>query len=88
MDELRGGATPEESAQIVISVLQGEPGPRRDVVAVNAAAGLILGGMAEGWRDGVALATRMITTGRALKMLSDLVSFTRQFTKEPVEAPA
>lgn len=88
MEELRGGATPEENAQILISVLQGEPGPRRDFVAVNAAAGLILGGMAEGWRDGVALATRMITTGRALQVLSDLVTFTRQFTKEPAEAPA
>jgi anthranilate phosphoribosyltransferase len=82
LEEIGGGETPEENAAILTAVLQGERGPRRDIVAVNAAAGLILGGMAEGWRDGVALAHRMLDTGRALNVLNKLVEFTGRFSPE------
>ena len=82
LEELRGANSPQENAQIMMAVLQGEAGARRDVVSVNAAAGLILGGMAEGWRDGIALAHRMIDTKRALEVLRKLVQFTGQFTDE------
>lgn len=81
-EEIKGGNSPQENAQIMHAVLQGEAGARRDVVSVNAAAGLILGGMAEGWRDGIALAHRMIDTKRALGVLQNLIQFTRQFTEE------
>jgi anthranilate phosphoribosyltransferase len=81
-DEIRGGNSAHENAQIMIAILQGEAGARRDIVSVNAAAGLILGGMAEGWRDGVALAHRMIDTKRALGVLQNLVQFTGRFTEE------
>lgn len=76
-EEISGGQTPEENAQILREVLQGAPGARRDIVSVNAAAGLIIGGMAEGWRDGVALAHRMIDTGRALNVLNRLIEHTQ-----------
>lgn len=82
LEELRGAETPEENGALMKAVLQGEHGPRRDIVAVNAAAGLILGGMAEGWRDGIALAHRMIDTGRALAVLNRLVEFTQRFMPE------
>jgi anthranilate phosphoribosyltransferase len=94
VDELRGGNSAEENADIVMAVLQGEAGPRRDIVSVNAAAGLILGGMAEGWRDGLQLAHRMIDTKRALGVLQKLIEFTGQFTpkaepqaEQPEEPP-
>jgi len=76
-DEIRGGDSPEENAEILKGVLQGEAGARRDIVSVNAAAGLIIGGMAEGWRDGVALAHRMIDSGRAMNVLNRLIEFTQ-----------
>src|SRR6185312_2387499 len=41
LDQLLGG-TPEENAQIVRDILDGQTGPRRDVVLVNAAAALLL----------------------------------------------
>lgn len=81
-DELKGGETPEENAGLLLAVLQGEAGARRDIVSVNAAAGLMLGGMAESWRDGIALAHRLIDTKRALGVLQKLVEFTGQFTPE------
>ena len=76
IDQLAGGDSPEENAQILRAVLGGEAGARRDIVSVNAAAGLILGGMAETWRDGVSLAHRMIDTGRAAQVLNRLIDFT------------
>jgi len=88
-DEIRGGETPHDNAQIMYAILQGETGARRDIVSVNAAAGLILGGMAEGWRDGVALAHRMIDSKRALDILKNLVLYTRQFSGAAgAQAPA
>jgi anthranilate phosphoribosyltransferase len=82
LQDIAGGATVEENVRIIISVLQGELGPRRDIVAANAAAGLILGGMAESWRDGVALANRLLSSGKALNCLKELIAFTRQFETE------
>ncbi|MGC8667908.1 MAG: anthranilate phosphoribosyltransferase [Chthonomonadales bacterium] len=81
-EEIAGGASPEENAQIVLAVLQGEAGPRRDIVSVNAAAGMILGGMAEGWRDGISLAHRMIDTGRAYRVLQQLIEFTQRCAEQ------
>jgi len=77
LEELAGGPTVEENAQILVSVLKGEAGARKDIVCVNACAGLMLGGMAESWRDGLSLARRMIETGRALAVLQKLVEFTQ-----------
>jgi anthranilate phosphoribosyltransferase len=82
LNEIRGGETPMENAGILTAVLKGETGARRDIVSVNAAAGLILGGMAESWRDGLGLAHRMIDSGKALAILNDLIAFTAQFRAE------
>ncbi len=75
--ELRGGETVEENAQILLAILKGEQGPRRDLVCINACAGLVLGGMAESWRDGLSLARRLIDNGRALQVLHRLVEYTQ-----------
>lgn len=77
VEELAGADSPDGNAEIIRRVLAGEKGPRRDVVCVNAAAGLILGGMAEGWADGMGLAQRMIDSGRARAVLANLVEFTQ-----------
>ncbi len=77
-DELKPADTPEENAEIIRAILSGEHGARRDIVVVNAAAGLIVAGMAESWRDGVYVANRMIDTGKALNILEDLVDFIQQ----------
>src|SRR5204862_1325863 len=53
IEQLAGGDSPEENGEIMKAVLGGQSGPRRDIVSINAAAGLILGGMAEPWRDGI-----------------------------------
>ena len=57
-EDLKGG-TPEENAQITISVLKGEKGPRRNAVLMNAGASLYIGGKAESMKDGIALAAEL-----------------------------
>jgi anthranilate phosphoribosyltransferase len=46
LDALRGG-TPQENAEICVRVLQGDRGPRRDIVVLNAGVALVAAGIAE-----------------------------------------
>jgi anthranilate phosphoribosyltransferase len=87
IEELVGGDTPQQNAEIIHAILNGETGPRRDIVCVNAAAGLMLGGMADNWRDAIQLAHRMIDSKRALTVLHRLVQFTRQFSPPEEQYP-
>ncbi len=65
---------PEESAAAARRVLAGEVGPHRDIVVLNAAAGLVVGGVATDLADGVARAGAAIDDGRASRSLDLLVS--------------
>lgn len=73
---IRGG-TAEENAAIIVEVLAGAPGPRRDVVLANAAAALVAGGAAADLRDGVRLAAAAVDSGRARGKLEALREETR-----------
>jgi anthranilate phosphoribosyltransferase len=75
--ELRGGDR-EQNALIIREILRGEPGPRRDIVLVNAAAALVAGLRAQDLKDGVALAAKSIDSGRALGMLERLTALSRE----------
>ncbi|MGE5672303.1 MAG: anthranilate phosphoribosyltransferase, partial [Mycobacterium leprae] len=68
---IRGG-TKEENARILEAILAGEQGPRRDVVLLNAAAALLVGGKVRGLEEGVALATATIDSGEAARTLTNL----------------
>jgi anthranilate phosphoribosyltransferase len=68
LDALRGG-DPQANAAIAREVLSGEPGPRRDVVLLNAAAALVVAGRAKDLRDGAQQAAAAIDDGRALRLL-------------------
>lgn len=76
-EELRGGDA-AANAELARRCLAGEPGPVRDIVAVNAAAGLLVGGAVDTLADGVALATEVLADGRAAAALERLVALTRQ----------
>jgi anthranilate phosphoribosyltransferase len=65
---LRGGS-PQENAAIARSVLGGERGPRRDIVVLNAAAALRAAGLADSWREGMALAGEALDRGTAGEVL-------------------
>lgn len=67
-EDLEGG-TPEENAAITLAVLNGEKGPKRNAVLLNAGAALYIGGKAGSIREGISLAAELIDSGRALAML-------------------
>ena len=79
--DLQGGDR-EENAQIIRQVLAGEPGPRRDIVLVNAAAALVVGGRARDLKDGATLAAHSVDSGGAARKLSALVELSRRLAAD------
>lgn len=70
--ELKGGLA-QQNAGVAVSVLEGTGGPMRDVVVVNAAAGLVASGLALDLAEGVAIAAESIDSGAARRALACLV---------------
>lgn len=68
------GGTPEENAAITRAILQGEKGPKRTAVLLNAGAALYIGGKADTMQDGIRLAAEMIDSGRALETLEKVIA--------------
>jgi anthranilate phosphoribosyltransferase len=85
IEELRGG-DPETNAGIVKRVLQGEPGPARDIVLVNASAALLIGGRVPDIRTGVVVASEAIDNGSALDRLSRLAELTTAHRPQALQA--
>ncbi|MDE3204566.1 MAG: anthranilate phosphoribosyltransferase [Acidobacteriota bacterium] len=73
LEDLRGGDA-ATNAGLARRVLQGESGPRRDIVVLNAAAGLVVGGASPDLRSGIELAGTVIDDGRAWSCLERLIS--------------
>ena len=70
--DLTGGDA-AANAEIVREVLAGAPGPRRDVVLLNAAAGLVAAGRADDLPMGIQQAAEAIDSGAAERALVELV---------------
>lgn len=77
LSALAGGETPE-NARILRSILDGERGPRRDIVLANASAALVAAAAASGFREGVCRAAESLDSGAARGKLEALIAFTRQ----------
>jgi anthranilate phosphoribosyltransferase len=75
LSEIPGGS-PDENAAVVRAVLAGEPGPHRDIVLLNAAAAIYVGGLAADLEEGVAKAASAIDSGAAANVLERLIAAT------------
>jgi len=75
IEALRGGDA-EENAKLIREVLEGRPGPRRDIAVMNAAAALVTAGIAANSLDAAQLAASAISSGLAQEKLAALVAFT------------
>ncbi len=80
-DDLKGG-TPQENAEITLSILNGEKGHKRNAVLMNAGASLYIGGKAQSMREGVALAAEIIDSGKASETLKKLIEVSNRPEKE------
>ncbi len=68
----------DAGARICLGILQGERGPRRDVVLLNAAAAIYVSDLAGSIEEGVAMAGSSIDSGAAYSKLQSLVLYSRK----------
>ena len=68
------GASAQDNARTIEGVLEGNPGPARDVVLLNAGAALFIAGRAATVKDGIAQAAAAIDRGAARTTLSTLIA--------------
>ena len=87
VEDLQGGS-PETNAAIIRGILEGEQGPRRDIVVANAAAALFLAQRALDLKSAVALAADTIDSGAARRKLEQVIEFAASLAHQsvPVEA--
>lgn len=69
------GGTPEDNVAIFERMIDGEAGPHRDLVVINAGAGLVVAGLADDLEEGVSLANEAIDSGAAKEKLDRLRAF-------------
>jgi anthranilate phosphoribosyltransferase len=77
VSEIRGG-TPEENAGVLRRVFNGEKGPVRDVVVLNAAAAIYAGNLASDLKEGLRLAEAAIDSGQAGEKLEGLIKLSQK----------
>ena len=70
------GADAEHNAGALRAVLDGNPGPYRDIVLLNAAGALIVAGKAKDLKEGVATAAKAVDSGRARAVLAQWIAIT------------
>ncbi|MCR4393406.1 MAG: anthranilate phosphoribosyltransferase [Dehalococcoidales bacterium] len=75
------GGTPQENARIILEVLSGKKGPRRDIVLLNSAAALIAGEKVKSFEDGISMAESVIDQGKALAILEKLMHFSHEIAE-------
>ncbi len=83
LDAIKGG-DPAHNAEALNALLNGEPGAYRDVVVLNAAAGLIVADIVSDLKDGAELAAEVIDSGRARAALGRL----KDITNRPMSGPS
>ena len=71
--EALAGGDAEQNARILRAVLQGETGPPRDIVILNAAPAIIAGEAASDWPEAIGLAAQSIDSGAASDALEKLI---------------
>lgn len=72
LSDIEGG-TPEENAEIILDILKGKNGPKRDIVVLNSAAALYVGKVVDDLKTGVKLAEKLIDEGIAYKKYQQLI---------------
>jgi len=82
-EDIAEGGSPEANARLLCAVLEGEQGPRRDIVLLNAAAAIMVADLAESLHEGIGMAAHAIDTGAALGRLEALIAFGQKAAAPP-----
>jgi len=74
-------ATVEESKAMIQAVLDNQPGPAHNIVAMNAGAAIYVAGVAKTMKAGVERASQAIKSGAAKQKLEEFIAFTKQLKR-------
>ena len=77
LEHIQGG-TAQDNAKILLEVLGGASGPKRDVVLLNAGAAFVSADRARDMKEGIAMAEESIDSGEAMGKLRELVAFSNR----------
>lgn len=77
IEALRVSGT-EEARVMLLSVLDNQPGPARDIVLLNAGAAIYVAGKADSWTQGVEIARDTLASGSAREKMQALIEFSNQ----------
>lgn len=80
-DLAAGDGSIDGNVKALLSVLDGEKGPRRDIVLLNAAGALAVAGIADDLRHGIELAAKSIDTGAAMQALERFKTTTQELAE-------
>ena len=81
LSDIQGGDA-LQNAEIIINILSGKKGAKRDIVLLNSAAALYISGKVKSISDGINLATHVIDSGAAFEKFQDYKNITQNFTEE------
>lgn len=73
IEEVSGG-TPKENSEIIINILKGEKGAKRDIVLLNSGAALYVGKKVQSIKEGIELAKTLIDSGKAYSKYKELIA--------------
>jgi anthranilate phosphoribosyltransferase len=85
--EIKGG-TKKQNAEIILEILKGDRGAKRDITVLNAAAVFMIAERAKDFSEGIELANQSIDSGKAYNKLKSLIEFTnaeRRYIRNPHE---
>lgn len=77
LEEIRGG-NPDENANILLDILKGERGPKRDMVLLNSGAAMYVGNVVNSLGEGIEKAKEIIDKGFALDKLNKLIELSQE----------
>lgn len=75
LNDIKGG-TPEENADAMLKLFDGEEGPYRDVTLLNAGAAILIGGKCDSLQDGIKLAATSIDSGKTRQAFEEMKRIT------------
>jgi anthranilate phosphoribosyltransferase len=89
MEAIAGGNA-KENADITRNILNGEEGPKKDIVLLNASAAFVAAGLCDDFTEGIEVAKDSIDSGKAREKLDKLIEITQQckpfFRDEAIDA--
>ena len=71
------GEGKKDNADIIVSIFNGEKGPKRDIVLMNASAAILVSGITDDIRAALKVAKDVIDSGKALRKLEEVIKLTQ-----------